>query len=283
MTATTAPVAQPVEGVAVTRRRKRMRGSPAAWLVFIVGTLYFTVPLVATIEYSLRPVPFGAAYTNILTDPAFYASFVYSFVAGLVTIAASLLLLVPTAYWVRLRVPRLRPVIEFITVLPFVFPATILAFGLIRIYSAKPFVLTATDLGSNVLLICSYVILTLPFMYRAVDTGLAVMDVRVLTEAAQSLGAGWPRIIWSVIFPNLRLALLSGAFLTLAFALGEYTLASFFARPAFGPYIFELSQIKPFEPASATIISFAVTWLAMVAVALVGRGRGPRVQVTGAR
>ena len=62
-------------------------------------------------------------------------------------------------------------------------------------------------------------------MYRAIDTGLQAIDIRSLTEAAQSLGAGWPRIIVQVILPNLRVALLSGAFLTLAIVIGEFTIA----------------------------------------------------------
>jgi putative spermidine/putrescine transport system permease protein len=267
----------------VARRRRRLGGPALSWSIFVLGFLYFFLPLLATLEFSLRPVPFGLAYTNILGDAQFFGTLLYSFVVGLITIAASLLLLVPTAYWVRLRVPRLRPVVEFVTVLPFVFPAVIMVFGLIRIYSSKPFVLTATDLGSTTLLVCAYVVLSFPYMYRAIDTGLASMDVRTLTEAAQSMGASWPRILWSVIFPNLRVAVLSGAFLTLAIVLGEYTIASFLARPAFGPYIYELGQAKPYDPAAATLISFGLTWLAMIAVALVGRGRGTRVQVAGAR
>src|SRR5690606_39356935 len=62
----------------------------------------------------------------------------YSFRLALVTIAVSLLLLVPTAFWVRLKVPRLRPIVELITLMPFVIPPVILVFGLIRIYSAQP-------------------------------------------------------------------------------------------------------------------------------------------------
>ncbi len=41
----------------------------------------------------------------------------------------------PTAYWVRLRVPRARPFVEFITLLPFVIPPIILVFGLIQTFS----------------------------------------------------------------------------------------------------------------------------------------------------
>ena len=54
----------------------------------------------------------------------------------LLTIIASIILIVPTAYWIRLRLPEARPVVEFITLLPFVVPAIILVFGLIRIYSS---------------------------------------------------------------------------------------------------------------------------------------------------
>ena len=56
---------------------------------------------------------------------------------AVLTIIFSLLLVVPTAYWVHLRVPRMRPVVEFITLMPFVIPAIVLVFGIIKTYS-KP-------------------------------------------------------------------------------------------------------------------------------------------------
>ena len=146
-------------------------------------------------------------------------------------------LIVPTAYWVRLRLPRLRPVVEFVTLMPFVIPAVVLAFGLIRSFSNGPLPLAASQRGSDVLLVAAYTVLSLPYMYRAADTGLRTIDVRSLTEAGQSLGAGTFRILWSIILPNLRVAILSGAFLTLAIVIGEFTLANYLARPAFGPYL----------------------------------------------
>ena len=261
----------------------RSRARIVWWIVFLVGALYFALPLIATLLFSLRAQPFGAAYANILKDPGFFAGLSYSFVVGLITIAVSILIITPTAFWVRLRLPWLRPFIEFVTLLPFVVPPIVLVFGLINTYSRPPFRLTATNTGSDALLVAAYVILSFPYMYRAVDTGLRSIDVRTLTEASQSLGAGWIRIMWQVIFPNLRVSLLSGAFLTLAIVVGEFTIASFLARPAFGPYISELGERKPFEPASVSLISFGLTWLAMIALTLLGRGRGSRVQVAGAR
>ena len=203
---------------------------------------------------------------------------------GVITIVVSLAIIVPTAYWVRLKVPRLRPVVEFVTLMPFVIPPVILVFGLIRIYSSRPLQLTAIPLGSDLMLVGAYVILSFPYMYRAVDTGLAAMDVRSLTEAGQSLGSGWFRILWRVIFPNLRTALLSGAFLTLAIVIGEYTIAQFLGRTAaFGPYLSLLGRNAPYTPAAVSLISFGLTWLAMGLIAFLGRGARTRVQVAGAR
>ena len=112
---------------------------------------------------------------------------------GVLTIVVSIVLLAPTAYWVRLRLPRVRPVVEFITLLPFVIPAIVLVFGLIRIYSGG-FCRSPTPTSARTCCwSAAYVVLSLPYMYRAVDTGLAAIDMRTLTEAAQSLGAAGPR------------------------------------------------------------------------------------------
>jgi putative spermidine/putrescine transport system permease protein len=260
-----------------------------SWVIFIAITLYFLVPLFATFLHSIKPKPNGIpdptlAYRTVLASPNFFIGLGYSFTVGVITILISLLIIVPTAYWVRLRAPRLRPVVEFVTLLPFVIPPVVYVFGLIRTYGGKPFQLLATDMGSNLVLVAAYVILSFPYMYRAVDTGLAAIDVRSLTEASQSLGAGWTRILLRVIFPNIRTAILSGAFLTLAIVVGEFTIATYLARnQAFGPYLSLLGRTQPYTPAVVTLVSFAVTWIAMLLIAFIGRGSRTRVQVAGAR
>ena len=166
-----------------------------SWAAIVAGGLYFLLPLIGTVEFSLR-MRRGEysldAYRSVLADPQFRETFGYSVVMALLTIVLGVLLVVPTAYWVRLRLPRLRPVIEFITLLPLVIPAIVVVFGYIRLYNTSSMLpLTGTAAGTNLLLLCGYATLALPCMYRAVDTGLSTLDVRSLTEAAQSLGAGW--------------------------------------------------------------------------------------------
>jgi putative spermidine/putrescine transport system permease protein len=263
-------------------KRRRGPGTLVWWFIFVLGFLYFFLPLLGTFVWSMQSQPLFSAYAVVVDDPQFAQTLFYSFVVGLVTIVVSSVLIVPTAFWVRLRLPRLRPYIEFITLLPFVIPPIILVFGLIRSYSGDPLPLAGTDFGSNVLVVAAYVVLSFPYMYRAVDTGLRSIDVRSLTEASQSLGAGWFTLLWRVIFPNLRVSLLSGAFLTLAIVVGEYTIATFLARPAFGPYISLIGGNKAYEPAAVSLISFGLTWIAMGLLTLVGRSSRDKVQLTGA-
>lgn len=285
----TGPNAARVVAVTQAARQERRRGrrwTPARiwwWVIFILGAAYFILPLIGTFVFSLRAQPFGSAYTNSLADRQFGATLLYSFAVGIITVLVSTLIIVPTAFWVRLKVPSWRPIIEFITLLPFVVPPIVLVFGLVNTYSRPPVPLTNTDFGSNVLVTAAYVILSFPYMYRAVDTGLRAIDVQTLTEASQSLGAGWLRLLVQIILPNLRVALLSGAFLTLAIVIGEFTIATFLARPAFGPYISLLGGNKAYEPAAVSLISFGLTWFAMIMISFLGRSGSGRVQVAGAR
>ena len=261
----------------MTRQMQQQQGTGSkqswSWLWLVLGSLYFVIPLLATVDFSLRAKKdtLGfTAYANIFNDPKFFESFTFSALTGVAAIAISMLLIVPTAYWVQLRLPRLRPVIELITLLPFVVPAVVLVFGLIRTYSTT---LLNNRSGGWILLTAAYVILSFPYMYRAVDTGMRAINVQTLTEAAQSLGASWGTIIWRVIFPNLRVALLNGAFITFAIVMGEFTIAALLAQPAFGPYMNLLASSKVYEPSALAVVSFALTWGAIGIVQILGRGK----------
>jgi putative spermidine/putrescine transport system permease protein len=271
----------PYDEVVAMRRRFNLW----AWFWIFLGAIYFFVPLYGALDFSLREkkgVLSLLAYQNVLNDPRFRASFTYSVLIALATIAVGLLLIVATTYWVQLRLPQAKPIMEFVTLLPFVVPAIVLVFGFIRIYSQPPLALTTSPLTTNALLMFGYIVIAMPYMYRSVDAGLRAIDVRTLTEAAQSLGAGWFRILFRVILPNIRVALLSGAFLTFAIVVGEYTFAALLARPAFGPYMVLLGQDRAYEPAALSIMSFALTWLAIMVIQFVGRGAPGQGQIGGA-
>lgn len=245
------------------------------WLIFILGGAYFLIPLLATFEFSLR-MRRGEysldAYASVFADPAFAASFSYSVIIGLLTIVVGILVVVPAVYFVRLRMPWLRPVMEFVTLLPLVIPALVLVFGYIRLYNSSSLIpFTGSALGTDILLTCAYVTLALPYMYRAVDNGMRTIDIGTLTEAAQIAGANQVQIIGQIILPNILVAILSGAFLAFAIVIGEFTIASLLNRPAFGPYLVGIGTNRAYEPAALAIISFIITWGAMGMINVLGR------------
>lgn len=265
----------PPATAAAVRRVAGPRPNPWAWVAFGVGALYFLVPLVGMIEFSLRKRR-GTysldAYTSVLGDPLFQQTFVFSLVMALVTVVIGVLIVVPAAIWVRIRLPWLRPVVEFLTLLPLVIPVIVIGFGYIRLYNTSSFLpMTGSAASTNVLLLMGYTTLALPYMYRAIDTGLRTIDVRTLTEAAQSLGAGWGMILARIMLPNVFGAVLSGAFLTFSIVLGEYVLAALLDRPAFGPYMVGLGANRAYEPAALAVIAFAITWGCMGLIQLAGR------------
>ncbi len=219
----------------LSARSERMRAMKqsrlGAWLALIIGTLYFVVPLIGTFEFSLR-MRRGAysfdAYRVVFSDPRFQASFGYSTVLAIATIIVGVLLVVPTAYWVQLRLPRLRPVVEFLTLLPLVIPAIVLVFGYIRIYnssSSLPFTANErSDRSAPHLQLCD------PGTALHVSGGRYGPPGHRRADPDGGRREHWaqagPRFSSRVILPNVRVAVLSGAFLTFAIVIGEFTMAS---------------------------------------------------------
>jgi putative spermidine/putrescine transport system permease protein len=161
-----------------------------------------------------------------------------------------------------------------------VVPPIVLVVGLLALYREAPQWFVATPM----ILLCGYVIHALPYVYRSVDTGMQAINIHTLTEAAQSLGAGWSTILLRVIVPNLRVAILSGSFLTLAIIMGEFTMASLMLFDSFAVYIVYIGETQANPAAALTLISFAVTWIAMMGLLAIGRrAGGGEAQIGGAR
>ena len=260
---------------------RRERLTLPLWLALIVGTLYFVIPLLATIHFSLdqgRGLTL-LPYQQVVTDPEFYRTIEFSLLLALLTVVASVILIFPTAYWAHLRVPWFRPVMRFMTLLPFVIPPVILALGFAQSWSGNGPVPVAL-VGTPQLLIAAYVVLSFPYMYGAIDNGLRALDIHTLTEAAQSLGANLQTTLWRVILPNMWPAVVSGALLSFSIVMGEFVFASLFGYNTFPIYLFGEGQARPNKAAAVTILSFAITWLALGLIQMLSRrapGAAPAV------
>ena len=191
-------------------------------IALILAALYFIVPFYAAMQFCLQDVNGHftlETFTQVAQAPGFYSALWLSTQLAVATMAIVLILMVPTMIYVHLRLPRFRRVMEVITILPIVIPPIVLIVG---VDGVTPAWLKA----SQWLLALIYVVLAMPYVYRSLDAGLGALDLKTLVEAARSLGSGWISIIWRVLVPNLRSALLSASVLTLDLVFGEFTIAS---------------------------------------------------------
>lgn len=256
------------------RRRDAMR-----WVVVTLVMIFFAAPLFGMLEFTTRDAAGNRTLTTWATlanvnkvsadYPDLKAGFIASVGLAVLTVAIMLVLLVPTMTWVRLRVPGLSRTIEFLCLLPLTVPAIVLVVGLTPVYAWVTYFLG----GSAIWLSFAYVVLVLPYAYRALDAGLRAIDVRTLSEAARSLGAGWGRVIIRIVLPNLRTAILSASFLSVALTLGEFTIANLFSRTNLQVAMFLLGKSDAQISIAVGLAMLAFAVLVLFAMSFVGGQR----------
>lgn len=196
-------------------------------MLLLVFAAYFFVPLLAMFDFStqVRGSAPGRTWDNwtfMFRDEDLRSSIVASLLLALFTVVLMIALLVPTMVWVRLRVPRAKKLIEFLCLLPLTIPALVIVVGIGNVYSWVTYLLG----DSALVLTFAYVVLVLPYSFRAIDASLSAIDATTLSEAARSLGAGWFTVVVRVIMPNISGGILGAAFISVALVLGEYVFAS---------------------------------------------------------
>ncbi len=206
--------------------RKELGRRVLRWVTGAGLALFLLFPLYAMADFSTRNLRGSgrtlAAWKNLASDEALYRSAVLSVLLAAFTVALMLAILVPTMIWVRVRAPWARGPVEFLCLLPLTIPALVIVVGLRNVYLWVSYLLGESALTLTFV----YVIVVLPFAYRALDAALSSIDLLTLSEAARSLGAGWAATILRVVVPNIWTGILSAAFISIAVVLGEYTIAS---------------------------------------------------------
>ncbi|WP_250009718.1 ABC transporter permease [Actinoplanes sp. M2I2] len=255
----------------IARRARKQR--VFRWAVLTVLGVFFLLPLVAMVEFSTRDATTWPALVDWpeLSEryPALAEGITASLLQAALTALLMLVLLVPTAVWVRLRLPRLRRLVEFLCLLPLTIPAIVLVVGLAPVYAWVTYFLG----GSSLTLVFAYTILVLPYAYRAIDAGLSAIDVKTLAEAARSLGAGWGTVMWRVVLPNIRSAVLSAAFLTVALVLGEFTIASLLNRTNLQVAINLLGKSNATMSVAVSLTALLLAFVLLMLLSLLGGRR----------
>ena len=254
-----------VESPQRTARPGRAKSFPVwRWVILLVAAVYFLVPLWAALRFAGIK-----ALGSVVTQAGFADALWLSVRLAIVTTVITIVLMLPTAVYVHLRLPQVRRLLEGITILPIVIPPVVLSVGVLEV---APGFLKSTPY----LLALMYVILAMPFAYRAIDAGLRALDLKTVVEASNSLGAGWITTLFRVVLPNLTTALLSATVLTVALVLGEFTMASLFLYQTFPVWIVVFDQTSGQISVAASLLALFVTWLFLMAITVIGTRRGRR-------
>jgi putative spermidine/putrescine transport system permease protein len=244
----------------------RRRGSLPVWrwVILLIAGIYFLLPLYAAVRFAGLK-----AFGSVFTQPGFAPSLWLSARLAAVTWLITMALMIPTTVYVHLRLPRMRQLLESVTILPIVIPPVVLIVGVLQVMPLA--------LRSSVWLLgLEYVILALPFGYRAIDAGLRAIDIKTLTEASGSLGAGPVSTLWRVLLPNMRTAILSATILIVALVLGEFTMASLALKETFPAWIVEFDQLNANISVAASIFALLVTWILLMLITLVATRQSRR-------
>jgi putative spermidine/putrescine transport system permease protein len=260
-------------------RRAKLRAFRV--VTFVLAGVFFLGPIWSMFEFSTRGNGDNAPRTldywkAIGTYPDLVAGIVASLQLAAITSIGVMVVLVPTMVWVRLRLPGLRRAIENISLLPLTIPAIVLVVGFSPMYQWM-----GINLSDSILTLSfAYAILVLPYAYRALDAGLAAIDVKTLSEAARSLGAGWFTVMWRVIVPNISSALLNAALLSVALVLGEYTIANNLLYPNLQVEIVSLARTNAGVSIAVAVASLLFAFVLLVTLSFVGGSRRQNVKAT---
>ena len=271
-------------------RPGRRRAGAWRFAVLAVLGLYFLVPIAASVWFTVRDRGQGGVtaehYTAIPGAEGFAEAFTRSLAIAGLTVVIALVLMLPTVVLVNLRLPRLRTTVELLTLMPLVLPPIALVVGVRSVLAWAPDYFFGTPLAEAFfalqepalpwILVLVYVVLALPFVYRALDSGVRGADLRTLTEAARNLGASWPRVLLWVVLPVLRTSVLNAAFLTFALVLGEFTFANILGFETFPTWILRVSGSEPQLSVAVSVLSLVITWMLLLLISALDRRRGTK-------
>jgi molybdate transport system permease protein len=148
----------------------------------------------------------------------------------LATTATVLLLVIgiPLAYWVAYTKTRFKPVVEALVGMPLVLPPSVLGFYLLLLFSPQYAFGQWLEQWLHLRLVFSFaglvlgsMIFSLPFMVQPIQAGFETLPASLI-EASRTLGKSDWTTLWRVLLPNMKPALLTGAVLSFAHAIGEF-------------------------------------------------------------
>jgi len=230
-------------------------------MLFLTSILpYYHVPTMETIQLATLK-----HYVYILENDRVYRAIGNSLFLAITGATVAMALAALTAYiTVKTKVWG-RGLLDGLTFLPWAFPSTALAIGLLWGYVQMPVPVFATIW----ILLIAYVTRFLPYGLRAV-TSTIVQIHKELEEASRACGGGFWTTFRRILFPLMRPGLIAGWILLATIFMREFSLSLFLYTPTsepVGPLLYFLWLDGLTGPLGALGIVVSVVSAVLVAIA----------------
>jgi sulfate/thiosulfate transport system permease protein len=228
------------------------------------------IPLAAVVLTSLENGP--DSFWTAISSPQAVAALKLTLIASLVVVLINAMFGTLIA-WVLVRddFPG-KSFVNSLIDLPFALPTIVAGLTLLALYGPdSPVGVNVAYTRAAVLMALLFV--TLPFVVRAVQPVLLELD-REMEQAAESLGASRTTVFRRIIMPNLAPAIIAGAGLAFARAVGEFGSLVLitgnlpFKTEAASYFIF--SRIESDDPVGAAAVSVVLLVVALVVLLIFG-------------
>jgi putative spermidine/putrescine transport system permease protein len=203
------------------------------YLLMIATTAFLIVPIFFTILGSFSAYWGRTMFSRGVTLEWYdYVFYYYGHTIGLTllitcaTVVINVILGSMTAYRIAMspnKNAKWVKLVEEVLTLPAAIPGIAIGLALAQSYAPLR--------RSGIMILIAHVIFTFPLMFRAVTGALRAKDFRSIDECASSLGAGLFRKFFLVIFPAIRVSILSGAINVFMMSLGEFNITFFLYTP----------------------------------------------------
>ena len=264
--------------------RRRQQSLPLASLGSLFAgilVVLLALPLIALVVSS-SPAQLGAGLRHPMFGPALWLSLRTT----LVSLALTVVLGTPLAWWIASSRSRLARVVEIVVELPVVIPPAVVGIALLETFGRQGLLGPALDgLGVRVpfstsAVVLAQVVVASPFYVQAAANAFAKVEPDTLL-VARTLGASSGAAFLRVALPIAGPGLIVGASLAWARALGEFGATLLFAGNLGGKtQTMPLAIFSALESDLELAVVFALVLAAVGALLLVGlrlglrRGRG---------
>jgi sulfate/thiosulfate transport system permease protein len=262
-----------------TARARRRPGRPTGTLSLGVTTLWLSIIVLLPLAAVVVKAVGGNSWSNAFRGPGLAALELTLASAAIVAVVNAVLGLVIAWVLVRDDFPG-KGIVNALIDLPFALPTIVAGLTLLVLYGPTgPLGINLAFTKPAVVMALAFV--TLPFGVRAVQPVLMELD-REMEQAAASLGASAWQTFVRIILPLLWPAILSGAALTFARAVGEY--GSLVLLSGNVPFHTQVSSVYIYSQvesdatntaAAASVVLLGISLLVLLGLRLL-EGRGTR-------